>query len=98
MQPAASETRYSDERFGGRPVTPGTGTEEIIPFTGSLSSNLGAPILNPFDSHTILASEGQIFTEFLSLGANSGAAGVVAFEADLASAGLTGDTWSLTFG
>jgi len=84
-----------DGSFGSTNVAAGSGSEEVIPFTGSLSNNLDAPVLNPFDSHTILASEGQVFTSLLSLGANQAAS--IVFQADLSSTGLQGDAWELSF-
>jgi hypothetical protein len=67
---------------------------------GSLASNLFAPApvpgTNPFDSHTILAFEGQLFTNFLGMTALAPA--TVVFQADLGPVPTIGDSWKLTFG
>lgn len=64
---------------------------------GSLSSNIHAPVqdgfLNPFDTHSVLTAEGQIFANPLAMTA-LGAANVV-YAAD---AGLAGIDWSISFG
>ena len=93
---AAFGTMYIDGSFGSTAVVAGTGTEEIFPVEGSLASNLDAPAVNPFDSFTILADEGQTFTNTLSLRGNAAAS--VVFEADLTSVAGTRSDWSVTFG
>jgi hypothetical protein len=96
---AAFGTMYIDGSFGSTAVPVGTGTEEIVPTGGSLVSNLDAPVEglgdNPFDSHTVLAGEGQTFTSFLAMTAL--AAVDVVFEADISSVGTAMD-WVLTLG
>jgi len=87
---------YLNGVFGSTNVPEGTGSEEIIPFTGSLTSNADAPAVNPFESFTILANEGQLFTSALSLRANT--ASSVVFEADLSSIAETRGGWSVSFG
>ena len=94
---AAYGTMYMNGSFGSTNVTPGTGTEEFAPTTGSLASNIAfAPASNPFDSHTILLNEGQTFTEFLSM-ATTAAVSVV-FQADLSSTTDLGTNWALALG
>ncbi|MCA9511388.1 MAG: PEP-CTERM sorting domain-containing protein [Myxococcota bacterium] len=95
---AAYGTMYMDGTYGSTDVTPllDTFAETFQPFDGSLSSGLTTPFPIPFDSHTVLASEGQTFQNFLSLAPNFGEQGSVVFEAALGS--LLGDTWSLSFG
>jgi hypothetical protein len=84
----------------GRMVLPfapvGDGSEPFLPVSGSLTSNLAAPVPNPFDSFTILTFEGQTFTELLRMTAT--AAVSVVFEADLTSVPEIGSDWVLSFG
>jgi len=94
---AAFGTMYVDGQFGSTAITPGSGTEEFAPTSGSLVSNIGfAPASNPFDSFTILTDEGQTFTEFLSM-ATTAAVSVV-FAADLTTVPDQGQNWVLTLG
>jgi hypothetical protein len=74
----------------------------FTPTTGSLASNLGAPLNGipatdvAFDAHTVLALEGQDYQNYLAMTATS--ALDIVFEADLSSAGLTGWDWQISFG
>jgi len=93
-------TMYMDGSFGSTNVSAGSGSEEVLPFAGSLAGNIRGPVHangdNAFDAHTRLAVEGQDFTNLLSLIA--GSASSVVFEADLTPAATTGDNWVLHFG
>jgi hypothetical protein len=98
---AAFGTLYLNGQFGSTAVPVGSGTEQILPadLPGSLVSNLNAPLGGagqPFDSLTILASEGQPFTNTLAMIAN--AALSIVFEADLTSVAPFGTDWSISFG
>jgi len=100
IESAAFGTLYFNGQFGSMPVPPvGDGTEIFQPTSPSLGSNLDAPVLglgtNPFDSLTILASEGQPFQQLLSMGAIGNAQ--VVFSADLRSVSRTGSAWLVTF-
>ena len=100
---AAFGTLYLDGQFGSTNVQAGSGSEPILPsgaVGGSLSSNLGAPgglggSLD-FDTHSILAFEGQAYTNFLALTATNIAN--IVFGANLSSVPETGSDWSLSFG
>jgi len=101
-QAAAFGTMYLNGQFGSTNVQAGSGVEPFLPtqaLFGSLASNLNAPVtdgfLNPFDTLTTLAFEGQVFTNALAMVA-PGAASVV-FGIDLTSA-LPGTDWSVSFG
>lgn len=86
-------TLYLNGSFGSSNVTnPLTGS--IRPIDQSLASNLNASSPNPFDSHTILAFEGQTFTEFLKMSAFAPAS--IVFNADVG-AGKQGTNWNLSF-
>ena len=100
---AAFGTMYIDGSFGSTAIDPFDPAPAIVPtaaFEGSLESNLYAPApgpgTNPFDSHTILALEGQTFTNFLSMRASE--ASSMVFRADLSSVPETGSNWVLSFG
>jgi hypothetical protein len=98
---AAFGTLYFDGQHGSTHVTAvGDGSEAFTPAAGSLASNIGAPVAkfgdNPFDSLGILGSEGQKYTELLSMAA-TGPLDVV-FAADLSSVPQTASDWQLTFG
>jgi hypothetical protein len=98
---AAFGTLYFNGQFGSTSVPlVGDGSEPFVPVAGSLASNLDAPAEalgdNPFDSHQILAFEGQAFQSFLSMGATS--ALQVVFSADLSSVSQSGSSWRVTFG
>ena len=84
----------------GRMVLPfplvGDGSEPFLPVSGSLTSNLSASTPFVFDSHTILASEGQIFQELLRMAVTETVS--VVFEADLTSVPEIGSDWVLSFG
>jgi len=71
----------------------------VVPTAGSLSANLGGsasvPGENSFDAHSVLAAEGQAFTEYLGLTSQS--ASDVVFEADLTPLGDPGFGWSVSF-
>ena len=100
---AAFGTLYLDGQFGSTDVQAGSGTEPILPsgaVGGSLSSNLGAPgglggSLD-FDTHSILAFEGQAYTNFLALTAADAASAV--FAANLSAVPELGSDWSVSFG
>lgn len=94
-------TLYFDGQYGSSSVVPdGSGSEIFQPTAGSLISNLSAPVTgpgtNPFDSLTVLASEGQQFTELLSMGAIAPVQ--VVFEATLGTVPFSASNWRLTFG
>jgi hypothetical protein len=98
---AAFGKMHIDGLFGSTNITPtGAGDEAFLPIAGSLVSNLNAPVEglgdNPFDSLTILASEGQQFQELLAMSV-FGPVSVV-FEADLTSVPESGESWSISFG
>jgi hypothetical protein len=92
---AAFGTLYFDGQFGSTNVDEAAPFPAFAPTAGSLSSNLDGPVQgpgdNPFDSHTILQSEGQDFTNLL--GMTAAAPLSVVFEADLYASGR-----SVTFG
>ena len=100
---AAFGTLYLDGQFGSTNVQAGSGTEPILPsgaVGGSLSSNLGAPgglggSLD-FDTHSILASEGQAYTNLLALTAANVASAV--FAANLSAVPDIGSDWTVSFG
>jgi len=103
VESAQFGTLYFNGQFGSSDVAPGSpnpGEEVFQPTAGSLVSNLDAPVTgpgtNPFDSLTVLASEGQTFTELLSMAAIAPVQ--VVFEATLANAPFTGSNWLMTFG
>jgi hypothetical protein len=89
-------TLYYDGQFGSSSFEVGTGNEPFTSTSGSLASNLNAPSVNPFDSLTILASEGQTFTQLLSMTARDEVS--VVFEADLSGQSLTATNWVLSLG
>jgi hypothetical protein len=94
-------TMFIDGQHGSTAVAAGSGSEPFLPTSGSLGSNLTAPVLggglNPFDSHTILLSENPSgFASFLSMVATSTVS--VVFSGDLTSVPQTGQGWSITFG
>jgi len=93
---AAFGTMYMDGSFGSTNVNAGSGSEPFVPFSGSLGSNIGAPALVDFDAHTVLASEGQEYTQFLSMTARD--AVTVVFSADLSTVSDLGSNWNLSFG
>ncbi len=100
---AAFGTLYYDGTNGSTNVTIDfSGTEAIVPITGSLASNENAPSGGalPFGSAAafpILSNEGQAFTEVLMMRANS--AVDVVFSADLSSlSGTSGSNWQIAFG
>jgi hypothetical protein len=98
---AAFGTLYFNGQFGSTNVPAiGDGSEPFIPVAGSLVSNINGPVEglgdNPFDSHTILTSEGQPYTQFLSMGATSPLQ--VVFAADLTGVPESASNWLVTFG
>jgi hypothetical protein len=104
---AAYGTLYFDGNHGSTDVDengfpPDFGPTANSPAGGSLASNLGAPENGvpagdvPFDTHNVLAAEGQDYQNYLAMTA-IGALDIV-FEATLASAGLTGWDWQISFG
>jgi hypothetical protein len=95
---AAFGTMYIDGSFGSSSVDP-FGSPQFLPTAaagGSLAANIGAPGLNPFDSFSILASEGQLYQNALAMTA-TGPVNVV-FRATTAGTGKTGENWGITFG
>jgi hypothetical protein len=77
------------------PFTPvGDGSEPFLPSAGSLTPNLGLPTPNPFDSLTILASEGQALQSLLNMLAVQSVS--VVFEADLSSIPQAGSDWQIS--
>jgi hypothetical protein len=76
----------------------GTGNDPFVPFTGSLASNLAFSAgSNPFDSHTILLNEGQVFQNFLSMTATTSVS--VVFQGTVASLpGQQVENWALVLG
>jgi hypothetical protein len=95
---AAFGTMYINGQFGSTNVDPFGATQEFLPTSGSLNSNLtvGVPGSVQFDAQSNLVSEGQQFFNLLSMTA-AGAANVV-FEADLNGGPLHGSNWVLSFG
>ena len=98
---AAFGTMYINGSFGSSVVDPFASSPAFLPTgIGSLTSNLNAPVvgggLNPFDSHSILTSEGQAFVNLLSMTAQDVAS--VVFEASLLSIPEVGSDWALTLG
>lgn len=97
-------TLYFDGQHGSSNVAVDfTGTEDIVPTAidgGSLPVNLDAPVVgggsNPFDSHAILDSEGQTFSNLLAMKANDLVS--LVFEADMTSIPQFGTNWNLSFG
>lgn len=95
---AAYGTMFIDGSFGSSSVDP-FASPQFLPTAaagGSLNANLGAPGLNPFDSFTILASEGQLFQNSLAMTA-TGPVDVV-FRATTVGSGNTGQDWGISFG
>ena len=99
---AAFGTFHYDGNFGSTAVSIDfSGSELLQPVTGSLASNLTAPVdipngqFNEFDSFTILIEEGQAFAgkyKMLAQGPVS-----VVFRADLSSIGEVGTGWRVSF-
>jgi hypothetical protein len=92
---AAYGTMFINGAHGSTNIDPLSSTPPFWPNDGSLASNINAPGIPAFDSFSILASEGQLFTNPLSMTA-PGAANVV-FSADLSSVPQTGSGWVLSF-
>ncbi len=91
-------TMYIDGQFGSTNITPdGSGNEPFVPIAGSLATNLTAPQLgggaSPFDSLSVLLSQGQQSAELFRMQAISGVS--VAFQADPGT--QQGSDWVLTF-
>lgn len=63
---------------------------------GPVASNRNGASANAFDSHSVLASEGQTFQERLAM--QAGGPVSVVFEGDLSSLGEVGGPWTLSFG
>jgi hypothetical protein len=89
-------TMHMDGQFMSSDVDAGSGTEPFIPLTGSLVSNLSAPLLVDFDAHSVLDSEGQGFESFLGMTARD--AVEIVFAADLSTVADVGSEWSISFG
>ncbi len=96
---AAYGTMYIDGSFGSTNVDPLSSTPQFWPTSGSLASNLNAPVGGapgavPFDSASVLTSEGQTFYNPLSMTAPS--------VADVVFRGTTngpiGTSWGISFG
>ena len=92
---AAFGKMYMDGSFGSTNVDP-LGAPVFIPNDGSLASNLSPAGIPPFDTFTVLADEGQLFTNLMDMTAVS--AVNVVFAGNLSSSPLTGQEWGLTFG
>jgi hypothetical protein len=101
---AAFGTMYIDGQFGSTAVAAGDPFEAFSPYavpgTGSLLSNIDAPVFgfgdNEFDAHQLLQLEGQVNAQFLAMTA-LGDADVV-FRADRGSPPPGGWKWILSFG
>ncbi len=97
---AAFGTLYFNGSFGSTNVNPGSASSQVTPTTGSLASNVNAPVtgpgLVPFDSYTVLQDEGQIYANDLSLQIRSAVSFVFAAYTDTIP-GL-GSDWSVSFG
>ena len=98
-------TMFIDGQYGSTNVDPFV-NPQFVPTAGSaggagsLVSNLTAPVQAPgdneFDNHSILALEGQLFTNYLGMTALAPA--TVVFQADLGVVPQFGEAWQLTFG
>jgi len=96
---AAFGTMFINGLHGSTNVDPFSAGPQFLPTAaagGSLHSNINAPGLVPFDSFTVLASEGQVFQNSLAMTAQ-GAADVV-FQASTLGSGKHGSDWGLSFG
>jgi hypothetical protein len=95
-------TLFFDGTHGSTLVDPTSATSQLTPTSGSLASNINAPVppqgtgANPFDSFQILQSEGQTFANELSLKAASAANFV--FGAYLNTVPGLGSNWAVSFG
>ncbi len=94
-------TLYMDGSFGST-ATPLDGSDPYTSTSGSLSSNVTAPVNGepagdvPFGSTTVLTSEGVApFGSEIKMVAN--AATSVVYSADLSSIASVGDNWNLSF-
>ena len=89
-------TMYLNGSFGSSNVVPtGNGDEALLPFAGSLASNVNGISPNPFDSLTIQIAQGAAEANLARMQAN--AAVSVVFSA-VPGAGLQGGGWSIAFG
>jgi hypothetical protein len=102
-QSAAFGTLYFNGLFGSTNVDETAFPPVFTPTAaapGSLSSNLNAPVAGggpqPFDSFTILLSEGQDFANELAMTATTLLS--VVFQADLGSVPELGTGWSISLG
>jgi len=97
---AAFGTLYLDGQFGSSAVDPNPGSATYVPVPPSLASNLTAPVTgpgtNPFDSLTILTSEGQAFANLQGMTAKAPVS--VVYGASLSSVSQVGRDWVLSFG
>lgn len=99
---AAFGTLYYNGQFGSSIVDAASATAQLTPSSGSLVSNINAPVpptgtgANPFDSLDILTAEGQQFANTLSLKAASTVSFVFAAYTNTVP-GL-GSDWSVSFG
>jgi hypothetical protein len=97
---AAFGTLYLNGQFGSS-ATPLDGSDPYAPTSGSLLSNVTAPVNGtplgdvPFGSLTVLGAEGTLFPNDLAMVA-LGSTQVV-YGADLTSVPETGSNWSISF-
>ena len=95
-------TLFFNGQHGSTFVDPTSATSQLTPTSGSLASNINAPVapqgtgLNPFDSLQILQAEGQTFANELSLKAASAVNFV--FGAYLNTVPGLGSNWAVSFG
>jgi hypothetical protein len=97
---AAFGTLYLNGQFGST-ATPLDGSDPYVPLSGSLLSNVNAPVNGaplgdvPFGSLSVLVAEGSLFANDLAMVA-LGSTQVV-YGADLTSVPQIGSNWSLSF-
>lgn len=99
---ASFGTLFFNGQHGSTLVDPTSATAQLTPLSGSLASNINAPVppngtgVNPFDSLQILQAEGQTFANELSLKAASAVNFV--FGAYLNTVPGLGSDWAVSFG
>ncbi|MEX2207231.1 MAG: VPLPA-CTERM sorting domain-containing protein [Myxococcota bacterium] len=97
---AAYGTLFFDGSYGSTLVVPDAPDSQVDPSAPSLASNFDAPVLGgglvEFDSHTVLADEGQSFQGFYSLQIRNAVSFVFAAYTNTIP-GL-GSDWSVSFG
>lgn len=101
MDAAAFGTMFINGQYGSTNVDPYGATPQFIPTDVDLISNIDAPVVPgtlfvPFNSFTVLAVEGQLFTNPLGMTARNAAS--VVFQADLSSVPQIGSDWGISFG